>query len=112
MVLLYNTGIISSRKGKSYQRNIKYLIYMAEYCPKTKTANVIKTSAVLDQVGCRTRIRTLTNGVRDRCATVTQFGNAFSNFGIIANRFPKINKLFELRSRKIRKSRKPFRTAP
>ena len=32
------------------------------------------TTAVL--IGCRTRIRTLTNGVRDRCATVTQFGNA------------------------------------
>ena len=30
-------------------------------------------------VGCRTRIRTLTSGVRGRCATVTPFGNAFCN---------------------------------
>ena len=41
--------------------------------------------------GCRTRIRTLTNGVRDRCATVTQFGNAFFNSRIIAKPILKIN---------------------
>ena len=33
----------------------------------------------------------MTNGVRDRCATVTQFGNAFYNSGIIAKPFLKIN---------------------
>ncbi len=48
-------------------------------------------NAIAVWIGCRTRIRTLTNGVRDRCATVTQFGNAFYNSGIIANRNPKIN---------------------
>lgn len=42
---------------------------------KRKTANAISIGICGSFVGCRTRIRTLTNGVRDRCATVTQFGN-------------------------------------
>ena len=55
---------------------------------KIKVASYETTSYLF---GCRTRIRTLTNGVRDRCATVTQFGNEFYNSEIIAKQILKIN---------------------